>query len=124
LNPNGPLSPGDLVWVEFDPAFGYEQSGRRPALVVSGADYNEIASFVLVCPITRSIRPWPFKVELGAGKQIEGFVIVDQVKSIDKRRVVSSVVAHVDSDILTIVLERLALLFGFPAPTESASKFL
>jgi mRNA interferase MazF len=120
LNPIGPLFPGDLVWIEFDPAFGYEQSGRRPALIVSGAWYNEIASFVLICPITRSVRPWPFKVELGAGTQIEGFVIVDQVKSIDRRRIVSSAVARIDPVILTAVFEKLALLFGLPDPTAAA----
>ena len=34
------LRAGDIVWVEFDdPPFGHEQSGRRPALVLSDAIY-------------------------------------------------------------------------------------
>jgi mRNA interferase MazF len=114
----GPFAAGDLVWVKFDPAFGYEQSGRRPALVVSAGAYNDAASFILVCPITRSVRPWPFKVELGAGAPIEGYVLVDQIKSIDKRRVVSPAAAHVDPDVFAVVLGKLAELLAFPAPVR------
>ena len=29
---------GDLIWTDFDPRVGREQSGRRPALVVSPAN--------------------------------------------------------------------------------------
>ena len=31
---------GDVVWLEFDPQAGHEQSGHRPALVISPAAYN------------------------------------------------------------------------------------
>ena len=31
---------GDLIWLTFQPQAGHEQSGRRPALVVSPASYN------------------------------------------------------------------------------------
>ncbi len=30
-----PLKRGDVVWLDFDPQTGREQSGRRPALVLS-----------------------------------------------------------------------------------------
>jgi mRNA interferase MazF len=35
---------GHVVWLEFDPLAGHEQAGRRPALVVSPAHYDEIRS--------------------------------------------------------------------------------
>ena len=31
---------GDVVWITMNPAAGHEQSGRRPALVLSPAVYN------------------------------------------------------------------------------------
>jgi mRNA interferase MazF len=31
---------GDLVWLNFDPQAGHEQSGRRPAVVLSPVSYN------------------------------------------------------------------------------------
>lgn len=77
---------GDLVYVKFDPAFGREQSGERPGLVLSPGDYNRNSSFVLVCPITSNPKPWPFKFDLGSIYRVSGFVLVDQIKSIDRGR--------------------------------------
>ncbi|MCW8984516.1 MAG: type II toxin-antitoxin system PemK/MazF family toxin, partial [Thermoanaerobaculales bacterium] len=31
---------GDLIWVTLSPHTGHEQAGRRPALVLSPAEYN------------------------------------------------------------------------------------
>ncbi len=91
---------GEVVWVDFDPAFGHEQSGRRPALVISEGTYNQGSSFVLVCPITRSSKPWPFKVALPDGFIISGQILVDQIKSIDKNRIVSVKVGKIDESLL------------------------
>jgi mRNA interferase MazF len=76
---------GDILWVDFGPQIGHEQAGRRPALVISSRDYNERSSFLLVCPITRSKQPWPFKVEMPRLGRLEGAILVDQIKSIDRR---------------------------------------
>jgi mRNA interferase MazF len=43
---------GDLIWLTFDPQRGREQSGRRPALVLSPAAYNAKTGLALVCPVT------------------------------------------------------------------------
>jgi mRNA interferase MazF len=106
---------GDLVWVDFDPAFGHEQGGRRPALVMSIASYNECSSFVLVCPITRSERSWPFKVGLPPGGAIAGAVLVDQIKSIDKRRIVSPAAGKIDEPTKSEVIAKISLLIGLDA---------
>lgn len=78
----------DIVLVRFDPAFGNEQMGTRPGLVVSDDAYNAHSSFVVLCPITRNPKPWPFKVHLPDQREIEGFVLADQLKSVDRRRIV------------------------------------
>lgn len=109
------LDVGDLVWVDFDPAFGHEQAGRRPALVMSRASYNEQSSFVLVCPITRSNRPWPFKVGLPTETPFEGAILVDQIKSIDKRRIVSPPSGRLGDKAQADVLAKLAVLIGLDA---------
>lgn len=106
------LCAGALVWVEFDPAFGHEQTGRRPALVLSDKAYNQVSSFVLVCPITRHSKFWPFKVGLAEGMPIAGQILVDQMKSIDKRRVVSPPIGQISDDLLSDVRGRLAALLG------------
>jgi mRNA interferase MazF len=48
---------GELIWVDFNPRVGREQSGRRPALVVSPADFCRVTEFAIVCPITSRVRP-------------------------------------------------------------------
>ena len=49
---------GDLIWADFDPRVGREQSGRRPVLVVSPADFCRVTEFAIVCPITSRVRPF------------------------------------------------------------------
>ena len=40
---------GDIVWLDFDPQAGHEQSGHRPAFVISPIAYNQRSSLALVC---------------------------------------------------------------------------
>ena len=75
-------SKGDLVILTFDPQAGHEQKGRRPALVVSNYKFNKAVGFALVCPITNTNRDFPFHVEVKA-EQISGYILTEQVKSID-----------------------------------------
>lgn len=74
---------GDIVWLEFTPTKGHEQSGRRPAIVLSPVEYNEQAGLMLVCPITSKAKSYPFEVQI-KGK-VKGVVLVDQVRSVDWR---------------------------------------
>ena len=74
---------GDLVWLEFSPQAGHEQMGRRPGLVVSGLKFNQASGMCLVCPITNSKRNNPFRVSLTDKCSLTGYVMVDQIKSLD-----------------------------------------
>jgi mRNA interferase MazF len=74
---------GDLIWTDFDPTKGREQAGRRPALVISSAEFSENTGFAVVCPITSRIRPFPTSVVLPSGLPISGEVLTSHVRSID-----------------------------------------
>jgi mRNA interferase MazF len=76
---------GDAVWLNFSPKVGHEQSGRRPAVVVSPESYNKKVGLSLFCPITSQIKGYPFEVEIPAGVSISGVVLSDQIKSLDWR---------------------------------------
>ena len=78
-------APGDIVWIDFSPTLGTEQSGHRPALVISDGGYNSASGRALLAPITSRVRGWPFEVVLPAGSSVEGVVIVDQVRVVDWR---------------------------------------
>ena len=74
---------GDLVWTDLDPTLGREQAGRRPALVVSPAAFAKNTGFVLVCPITSRIRPFPTSVVLPQGLPISGEILLSHLRSLD-----------------------------------------
>ena len=76
---------GDLVALTFDPQTGHEQKGRRPALIISNDLFNRHTGMAIACPITNTDRQYPFHVAVGEGLAVTGFVMVDQVKSIDFR---------------------------------------
>ncbi|MBF0099973.1 MAG: type II toxin-antitoxin system PemK/MazF family toxin [Desulfobacterales bacterium] len=74
---------GDIVFLSFDPQSGHEQKGRRPALVISKYLFNVNTGLAVVCPITNTNRNIPFHVPIPKDFTITGFIMVDQVKSID-----------------------------------------
>ena len=76
---------GDFVTVTFDPQSGHEQSGRRPALVVSNTLFNQHTGLAIVCPVTKTDRGFPFHVVVPNDPNVAGFVMVERVKSIDYR---------------------------------------
>ena len=74
---------GDLIWTDFDPTRGREQSGQRPALVISSHVFTENTGFAVVCPITSRVRPFPTSVVLPDGLPIRGEVLTSHIHSID-----------------------------------------
>lgn len=112
-------SAGDIVWVELDPIMGTEQAGRRPALVLTPSDYHARSRRSVVCPITSNERPWPWNVRLPAGLQTQGFVLVDQVRTIDREQRMFGMIEHAPEDVIGEVLGKLASLFGMNLSTMS-----
>lgn len=104
---------GDLVWTNFDPHTGREQSGRRAALVVSPADFCRVTEFAIVCPITSRVRPFGASVVLPAGLPVSGEILTSHVRSIDTlARPISYAGAAVPAEILLEVRMKLAALIG------------
>ena len=67
----------------MQPQAGHEQSGRRPAIVLSPKDYNSKVGLVLLCPIINQVEGYPFEVMIPSGLKVTGVVLSDQVKSFD-----------------------------------------
>ncbi len=73
---------GDIVMLDFDPQVGREQAKRRPALVLTDQRYNRASGLAVVCPLTSKRKPYPFALPITVD-QVEGAVLVDQLKSMD-----------------------------------------
>lgn len=111
----GPYTPhaGDLIWTDFNPRTGREQSRRRPALVLSDRNFFSASGFVMVCPVTKRVRPFPSSVVLPQGLPIDGEILTSHVRSIDAlTRPVQSAGAVVPADTLAEVRAKLAVLLG------------
>lgn len=74
---------GDFVSLTFDSQSGHEQKGRRPALVLSNDLFNQATNLALVCPLTTTDRQIPFHLAVPTGIKVSGFIMVEQVKSVD-----------------------------------------
>ena len=76
---------GDIIAITFDPQSGHEQKGRRLALVVSKDLFNRSTGLAIVCPVTNTDRGFPFHVAIPKDSKLTGFIMVEQVKSVDFR---------------------------------------
>jgi mRNA interferase MazF len=103
---------GDLIWIHFNPQRGYEQAGRRPALVLSPAAYNGRVGLALLCPVTSQVKGYPFEVPLPAGGEIEGVVLSDQLKSLDWRARKAERAGRAPEPVLQEVLGKLSTLLA------------
>jgi mRNA interferase MazF len=98
---------GDFVAVTFDPQSGHEQKGRRPALVVSNDLFNERTGLAIVCPLTTTDRMYPFHVPVTDNPNVTGFVMVEQVKSIDYQARKIKLIGKASDDVIDVVLSIL-----------------
>lgn len=73
---------GDIIWLNFTPQAGHEKMGTRPALVLSPEKYNKKTRLAVCCPITSSVKGYPFEVVV-SGKKINGAVLSDHLKNLD-----------------------------------------
>ena len=74
---------GDLIAISLDPQSGNKQRGRRPVLVISNDLFNRHTGLCVACPITSTCRNYPFHVPIPDGLAVTGFVMVEQVGSVD-----------------------------------------
>lgn len=100
---------GDIVWLEFSPQIGHEQSGFRPALIISGEIYNRKTGLCLAIPITSKIKGYPFEVNLKT-KKVDRVILSDKIKSLDFKLRKIKFCDKIDDKTFEIVLNKLSLL--------------
>ena len=103
---------GDIVWITLNPQAGHEQSGRRPAVVLSPGTYNEKAELAVLCPVTNQIKGYPFEVLVPAGLPVFGAILADQVKSLDWRDRDAEWICTLPSRVVVEILQKLGTLLS------------
>lgn len=78
---------GEIWLVALDPTLGSEIQKTRPCLIVSPPEMHDHLRTAIVAPLTTGSRPAGFRVSLTfQGKK--GLILLDQVRSVDKQRLV------------------------------------
>jgi mRNA interferase MazF len=80
---------GDVWRVNWNPARGSEQAGRRPALVIQNDIGNEKAPTTIVAAISSNIRVYPMNVRVGpseGGLKRPSIIKTSQILTISKER--------------------------------------
>src|SRR5580700_2133725 len=102
---------GDIVFLDFDPQVGREQTRRRPALVLTDIRYNRASGLAVVCPLTSKRKPYPFSLPVTVGN-VEGAILVDQLKSLDWAGRGAQFHSKVTATLLTKVRQYIGVLLG------------
>lgn len=83
---------GDVYLANLDPYIGSEQGGTRPVVVLQNNTGNYYCPTLIVAPITskenkKRSQPTHYYAEHIYGLDMPGIVLLEQIKTIDKRRV-------------------------------------
>ncbi|MDN5350998.1 MAG: mRNA interferase MazF [Bacteroidales bacterium] len=78
----------DIVLVNLDPTIDSEIRKTRPCIIISPDEMNRHLNTIVVAPMTTNLKPYPTRVHvLHQGKA--GMIVIDQIRTIDKTRVLS-----------------------------------
>ena len=110
------LTRGAIVLVTLDPTRGHEQRGVRPCVIVTDPEVIEDQRFPMVCvvPITKTQGEGALYPSLNPGSSgllTRSFALVDQVRSIDKRRI-TKIFGQISDEELNKIDEGLRLFLG------------
>jgi len=106
------MNQGDIIWVDFDPTKGREQSGHRPAVVISQTKFNEVRNLAIICPITSNAKPLRLHVLLDDRTKTQGKIICEQVRTIDLLVRKCKIVETMPKDKLESVLEAVSTIIA------------
>lgn len=81
------ISQYNIVLVNLDPTVGSEVRKTRPCVVISPDEINHNLSTIVIAPMTSKSRVYPTRVKV-VHNNTEGYVVIDQIRTIDKKRIV------------------------------------
>ena len=87
-----------IVLVNLDPTIGSEMKKTRPCVIISPNEMNKYLQTIVVAPMTSSSKPYPTRVEVKHNKT-KGWVVIDQVRTIDRQRIVKILGSLTDKEI-------------------------
>jgi len=101
----------DVYLVNLDPTVGSEIKKTRPCLIISPNEMNHHIRTVIIAPMTTAGRDYPTRVSCTFKRKM-GQIVLDQIRTIDKSRLIKNLGA-INLDTQSKIVSVLQRLFAF-----------
>lgn len=113
---NSKIRRGDIYYADLSPVVGSEQGGLRPVLIIQNNIGNRFSPTVIIAAITSKISKPKMQTHVAVAKSKDGLekdsvVLLEQIRTIDKRRLQRKV-THLDDSIMNQVDHALGVSVG------------
>ena len=107
---------GEIYYADLSPVVGSEQGGIRPVLIVQNDVGNKYSPTVIAAAITSVLDKNPLPTHIGvsgegAGLAKDSVVLLEQIRTIDKKRLLEKT-GHLEDDDMLRVNDALNISFG------------
>lgn len=76
-----------IILVNLDPTLGSEMKKTRPCVILSPNELNKFLKTITIAPMTTNLKTYPTRVFV-RHNDLEGAIALDQIKTIDKARII------------------------------------
>lgn len=77
----------EVFLINLDPTIGHEIKKTRPCVVISPNEMNRNIKTIVIAPMTTKSHDYPTRVKVKFQSK-NGWIILDQIRTVDKRRLV------------------------------------
>jgi len=114
---------GDIYCADLGQGIGSEQKGTRPVVIIQNDIGNKHSPTVIVAAITskagvKAKLPTHYYIEAGNGLELPSIVLLEQIRTIDKRRL-SGYIGSLDEKHIRGINHALAISIGLIEPVPS-----
>ncbi len=88
----------EIYLIALDPTIGHEIKKTRPCVVISPNEMNDYIGTVIIAPMTTKSHDYPSRISIKFMKK-EGWIMLDQIRCIDKSRLVKKLGILEEKDI-------------------------
>lgn len=115
---------GEIYLADLGEGVGSEQRGRRPVIIVQNDVGNKFSNTLIIAAISSSIKhkshlPTHHIVNAGDGLTSNSVILLEQIRTIDKKRIISYI-GHIDPKHIAAIEFSLAISLGFISPDDKS----
>ena len=117
---------GDLYYADLGCGIGSEQKGIRPVLIIQNNVGNRHSPTVIIAAVTSKANikaklPTHYYLDAGNGLELPSLVLLEQIRTIDKRRL-SDYIGRLDEKHIRGINHALAISIGLIEPVPKQLK--